>query len=421
MSASNKEKSASLTSLKARALKAYAIKDYPQSAELYSEACELQTEINGENNPANAHLLYLYGRSLFKVAIDKSDVLGAKGDEKEKAEEAEEEAPGKKGKEAAPTGGLFQFQGDENFDDSDDEEVESDQDGEGEEEEEEDDMAAAWQVLDLARVFFERQLAAPSKSTTDESAPLPLSEQQIKDTKTMLADVYDLLGEVSLESENFPQATKDFDSSLTLKNELYPSESTLISEAEFKMALALEFSSSSDGISKDDEKKLREAAAGHIEKAIASCRGRIAVEEAKIAEAAAKAGDSGKGKGKAVESKESKEIENVQEMIGELEQRLHDLRNPPVDEQVEEKDAVIKGLLGQILQGGKEPLLSKEALQEAMKGANDLSSLVRKKTKTEAPAQIASSGKRKLEDVTEEEEASKEKKAKVVGTKDSSA
>jgi len=437
MTTTNTEKLSALTSLKARALKAYATKDYPLSSDLYAQACELQKEIHGENNPNNAHLLYLYGRSLYRVAIDKSDVLGVPtGDKEDKpasengkdkdlaaiSEEPEDKAD--KLVEAKKASGLFQFQGDENFDDEEEEGAE----GEGEEEEDEDEMGAAWEVLDLARVFFEKQLAASTedKETTAENKEdkeeftIPkLNPQQIKDTKTMLADVYDLLGEVSLESENFPQATKDFDSALTLKNDLYPIESTLISEAEFKMALALEFSASGD-LSPEDATKLREAAACHVEKSITSCRARITVEQAKIDEAEAKAGEDAKGKGKVTESKESKQIEEVKEMIAELEQRVHDLRNPPEPVALEGNEQ-LNGLLGQLLGGGSDPLLAKEALEEAMKSANDLSGLVRKKPKSGGEGSTgSSSAKRKLEEVEEEVEEGKDKKAKVDDANDNS-
>ncbi|KAI5848791.1 hypothetical protein BZA05DRAFT_322844, partial [Tricharina praecox] len=379
-----------LTSLKARALKAYATKDFPQSADLYAQACTLQTEIHGEDNPTNAHLLYLYGRSLYKVAIQKSDVLGgAAPEEKEKPTEASGSGSAKgkgKGKETEEhtegekkPAGLFQFTGDEAYDDEEDDDDEEAEGEEGEEEED-DEMSLAWDVLDLARVLFEKQLApTTSDASTSASVPPTLSAQQITDTKTMLSDVFDLLGEVSLESENFPQATKDFDSALVLKHELYPLESTLISEAEFKMALALEFSAQEPDLSDEDAQKLRDAAATHIEKSIDSCRARITVEEAKITDNPDKN-----------HAKEAKEIENVKDMIVELEQRLHDLRNPPVEEA--EGNEALQGLLGQILGGDQDPLLAKEALEKAMKGANDLTTLVRKKPAPAPAAGAESSG-----------------------------
>src|SRR5271156_5779939 len=65
-----------LTDLIARATAAYAIKDYSPAAELYSQATELQAELNGEMAVENADLLYSYGKCLYFVAVSKSDVLG---------------------------------------------------------------------------------------------------------------------------------------------------------------------------------------------------------------------------------------------------------------------------------------------------------------------------------------------------------
>jgi len=421
----NKDMLTELTSFKARALKAYATKKYDSSADLYAQACMLQSEIHGDQNPKNAHLLYLYGRSLYKVAQAKSDVLGAGRQEKEKdlgaiAEESEETVErSERGKPAKAKGtGLFQFSGDDEEWDGNDQEDE-DAEAEGGEEGHEDEMNSAWEILDLARVFFEKQLAGATGDSPNEEAA-PLSGQNLTGVKTMLSDVYDLLGEVSLESGNFPQATKDLTSSLALKKGLYEVESTLISEAEFKLSLALEFSADDENVSEDDANKLRLDAAEHIENAIASCRARIAKEEDKIAQAVAQNGE-GKGKGKATET-EIKEIEDVKEMITELEQRLHDLRNPqPVELN---DDTSLKGLLGEILGGGADPKKAKELLEQAAKGANDLSGSVRRKEKpaeSSDTAKGASNGKRKLEDEETVEEAAKDKKARVEDVKDSGA
>ncbi len=54
----------------------YAIKDYLPAAEYYSQATELQAELNGEMAVENADLLYSYGKCLYFVAVKNSDVLG---------------------------------------------------------------------------------------------------------------------------------------------------------------------------------------------------------------------------------------------------------------------------------------------------------------------------------------------------------
>jgi len=140
----------SLADLCAKGTAQYAHKNYEEASDLYARASELQAELNGEMSPDNAEILFLYGRSLFKVGQSKSDVLGGKaGAEKKKpngAAKVKKEAPkqelkseGEKiaekgvaiiaaqnGSEAKSEEGvdakkpLFQFTGDENFEDSDD-------------------------------------------------------------------------------------------------------------------------------------------------------------------------------------------------------------------------------------------------------------------------------------------------------------
>jgi len=464
-----------LATLKAQAAKSYAQKDYSAASDFYAQACELQSSIDGDDNPQNAHLLYLYGRSLFQVALTKSDVLGGKPaeeqDEKEKKggkgkgkgkDASKVEGEGEDGKLKSPApgvgakGGFFSFTGDENWDDSEEE-------GEGADAEEEDadaekegdDFTLAWEILDFARVLFLKQLgpSAPSDESTggettsaevadvpttgtDESKPIvqetttdtsddpitsvpnpdsappttstsaEIKKPDIKTLQTTLADTYDLLGEVSLESESFPQAAKDLRSSLELKLGLYPPASTLISEAHFKLSLALEFAAAGEDVTDDHRRKGREEAAVQMELAIASCRARIAKEEAELKELSADGDKDGKAK---------KSLEEAREMVGELEVRLADLRSatpPPTLADVQDDDQ-LQGILGQIL--SEDPEEARKRIAEVVGRANDLSGLVRKKP-VSAPAEPATAaagtttvvvptngGKRKLEDVVEEE------------------
>jgi HAT1-interacting factor 1 len=145
----------SLADLCAKGTSQFAIKNYSEAADYFARASELQAELNGEMDPQNAEILFLYGRSLFKVGQGKSDVLGAKpGAEKKRpkdvakskskngqssgaapsneldkiAEEGVALVAEKNGAEAKqeedgdPKKPLFQFTGDENFEDSDDDE-----------------------------------------------------------------------------------------------------------------------------------------------------------------------------------------------------------------------------------------------------------------------------------------------------------
>jgi HAT1-interacting factor 1 len=146
-----KSKKVTLADLSAKGAALFAHKKYEEASEVFSEASNLQAEINGETAPENAEILFHYGRSLFKVGQSKSNVLGgaAPAEKKpaaetngkaKKAKQAEAAAgtaassssaaaagsagttePAKVEDDAGPKKPLFQFTGDENFDDSDDE------------------------------------------------------------------------------------------------------------------------------------------------------------------------------------------------------------------------------------------------------------------------------------------------------------
>lgn len=163
----------SLADMTAKATAMYVHKNYEEATELFSKAAEMQAEISGDMNPANAEILFLYGRALLKVGQSKSDVFGGKAPEAAKkgkpapkkangdkaeaksaaepsssvaveAAKTEEPTPAeriteegvailaaeaggaKKEASAEPKKPLFQFEGDGDIDDSDEEEDEQD-------------------------------------------------------------------------------------------------------------------------------------------------------------------------------------------------------------------------------------------------------------------------------------------------------
>ncbi|KAG8628701.1 hypothetical protein KVT40_002566 [Elsinoe batatas] len=436
---SPEEAAAKLSQLKASATREYALKNYTAAADLYSEATELQATFNGEMSPQNAELLHAYGRCLYHVAISKSDVLGSKvagsGTEEPKKkkrkvdkgqgsdvlksgedktaeevveavmEEKEGRANGKKADDASKP--FFQITGDENWTDSEGEE----EDGEGEEEQEdeEDDFANAYEVLDLARVLLTRQLEGVNQAEQDgagkgKGAASDTISPEKRSVMERLADTHDLQAEIWLESERFSDAIPDFQAGLDLKLKLFPPESSLLAEAHYKLSLALEFASirkteqegeaAEAGAEKPPEvdEEMRKEAASHMEKAIASCRLRVDKEKALL--------ESATGDEKA---KKEKNIKEVLEMVQDLEQRLTDLKGPvtaPNGGPAGASDAdAIGGILGSLL--GESAAEQKARIAEAMKGANDLSGLIKKK-KPAKPAPAAAEGapstKRKLDD-----------------------
>lgn len=135
-----KSKRVTLADLSAKGNTFYAHRNYDDAAEIFSLASNLQAELNGELAPENAEILFHYGRSLFRVGQSKSDVLGGPAAAENKAKpkasassskpkpaktDAEKSADGAEKKEEGTDANkpLFQFTGDENFDESDDDEV----------------------------------------------------------------------------------------------------------------------------------------------------------------------------------------------------------------------------------------------------------------------------------------------------------
>lgn len=316
--ASRNEDQNRLEAFVAEATLKYSIHDYDGAAELYSQATELQAELNGEMSSLNADLLYQYGRCLYHVAVRKSNVLGSKVAGEKPEEVSLESSKTNQPKRRKPnetaaqdsgaaqkfsTNGVeetdasdkiieeqkneskpfFQFTGDENFEDSDEDEdgvvgAMGDEDAE----DEEDDFANAYEVLDLARILLLRRLEEAPECNND--------RLDLKHLKERLADTYDLQAEISLEGERFSLAVEDLKAALELKQALFPRQSSLIAEAHYKLSLALEFSSTTeqkdphakaeDGEQATIDQGMRDAAAKEMEAAIESCKLRLKDEEA---------------------------------------------------------------------------------------------------------------------------------------------
>lgn len=227
----------------------------------------------------------------------------------------EKEGPNPEGKP------LFQFTGDENFDDSGDEEDGGGDAQDGGDEDEDDDFGNAYEVLDLARVLLRKRL---EEAQTDEGKGT-MQSPIVKQLKERLADTHDLQAEISLEGERFPNAVVDLKAALELKQELFPPENSLIAEAHYKLSLALEFSSVTqqsnengeavDGGEATVDESMREEAAKEMEAAITSCKLRIQKEEKNLANTSA---ETKSDKPKVTQA----DIDNVKDMVSDMEQRV---------------------------------------------------------------------------------------------------
>jgi HAT1-interacting factor 1 len=285
-----------LTELISSANLQYSLKRYDAAAEIYSQATEMQATLNGEMVPANAELLYLYGRCLFKVAVLRSDVLG--GQVAGEAPKPKSKTNGAAKKEETPSAPFFQVL------DSDDEDEE--EEGDGEDEEEEDDFATAYEILDVARVLFAQQMEdmenaeAGAESTDKGKGKITANSTkaispELRHIKERLADTHDLQAEISLENENFEGAIEDSRSTIQLRQEIDPIDSGFLAEAHYKLALSLEFTffksvrEAKEGqigstTASDVQPTMLYEAIENLVAAITSCEARIKKEESKLAE-----------------------------------------------------------------------------------------------------------------------------------------
>lgn len=238
-------------------------KNYEGAVEAFGEACDLNQEKTGEIDPG---LFLLYGKSLYENGVSKSDILGGREiEEGEKGEKEEEEESGNYQFNALAEEGDEEGEGkneeeeDEEEDENDDKNEENDEEKNQEEENDQEnqenddndndksDLELSWDILEVARNLFEDQLETKKHLASSLTKPYLKSDKEQPSNEYItilkqLSETYDLLGEVSLESEHFPQAANDLQRCLDMRLELYDGKvSSLVGESHFKLSLALEF------------------------------------------------------------------------------------------------------------------------------------------------------------------------------------
>lgn len=359
------EYSPEIKTLLAIGAKDYALKKFDAAVESYADACQLysalvQSTSNGSEDiqEEDPELLYLYGQALYQMAVTNNGLFGgadAKGNEnnQEDGEENADDEDVEKGN------GMFQFSEDvplaeEDDAEEDDQEKEEQDEGEEEpideenkdqteganeqpEEEQQSDFEVAWEILDLSRTLFEQNLSklTPPSPSSEAAKDLKLEYNSIL---FKIAEIYDLLGEISLETENFPQSIEDFTKSLDLKTKLFPFNSNLISEIHYKLSLSYEFNFNVEGH--------KELAIDHLSKAIKSIEARDEVD---------------------------------MELVKELKVKLSELQKDEDEKFNEQKKQILQGILGQSSADSSSATGSKVAAATAPVPANDLTSMVRKR------------------------------------------
>ncbi|KAI9257945.1 hypothetical protein BDA99DRAFT_514858 [Phascolomyces articulosus] len=324
--------------------KALSLSDYETSVEKLGEACQLLDTIHGELSPESGDAYFHYGRALLQSAIQQNTVLGESGQDNKV-----DAAPAKPQEQSAGAqSSKFHFEDDEVPAEEDDE------DEEGEQNQQDDDFETAWDILDIARVIYEKS--------------------EDKETRLKLSDVHLCLGDVSVETEKFDGALPDYQKALDIKKECLTEDNRQLAEAHYKYALALEFSTSE-----------ADKAGSEIKAAIDVFKKRITTLEE----------DQGKGKGKATAAtttttSDNKEITEIKELMQDLEEKLEELTNRQKTEK--EAEALLKSFLGTSTNtsgnnSGNQPSIDNSTV-------NDLSSLIKRKKPTDEDEKANESDKK---------------------------
>ncbi|CAM0138108.1 unnamed protein product [Umbelopsis sp. WA50703] len=347
----SQQPSVEITSLIHEGSRAFSLHDYETSTAKFGQACELLDKQFGELSPQSANTYFMYGKSLLQYAIQQNSVLGNRAAEESTVIEETES------QDAAASNPRFHFEGEpdlrevepegeETAGDDENEEGAGDHDEEeGNQEGEGDEFNDAWDVLDIARVMYEK-----------EDSP---------EAKAKLADVYVCLGDVSLETEKFDQALPDFRAAIDIKQTILEPDNRELAELHYKLALALEYSTSEQHLAVEE-----------TEKAVKVLRKRLEVlQDKQLAESGDK-----KGKGKSTEkdvdqdanqnTEIQKEIKEIQELIPDMEVKIEELKNP---KQLEAQVDMLKEMLGLKGSSGGLPAVPVPA------NVNDLTSLVKKR------------------------------------------
>ncbi|SGY15041.1 BQ5605_C013g07219 [Microbotryum silenes-dioicae] len=367
----------------AAATRHFALKQWSLAAEQASYAIEAIEKQHGELSKESADALMLYGKAALQNAISQSAVLGGGNARAEQTEEAvresntmhyhsqhsssqslimsnnPEQAVGSSSSATNPqnvaASWKFSFGGDAEDEDDDDEEgAEGDDDEDGGDEammvDRDDELEGAYSAFEMVRAIWSRD--------NDGS----------KETQIKIAEAQRMCGEVERESEKFDLAIKEYESALAiLTSVLEPSNRTL---SELHMLIALAYDMIPDSVPQ---------AVHHAEQSKAV----LLTKLAELEKVQKEGGDAGTG-----DDRVQKEIVDIKELIGELEEKIEDLKFVPEEAPKTEAEKQI------------DALLQNSNFTNALKSGqvNNLNSLVKKKKQPAAPVAESAASVEKREE-----------------------
>jgi len=243
------------------------VSDIPEAVSSLALACDLLSKQFGETHPEVAEAYFYYGKSLLELSRLESGVLGnalsgvpeegdngnnsqvedpekmttdEKNDVEVKVKDALEynyatcEIEAEKAEEAAAAeeeemeGEAAEGEEDEAMEEDVNEAVPEAADKDEDDEEEESNLQLSWEMLELAKFVYTRQL----ETATDE---------QKVEVEKRICETLMLLGEVSLENENYQQAVDDMTVCLSRRQASLPSDSRSIAETHYQLGIAQSF------------------------------------------------------------------------------------------------------------------------------------------------------------------------------------
>lgn len=221
--------------------------DWDDANEIYSTILEEQVPILGQFAPLLGPVYLGYGKALFQMGLKKQDDIInetampssiLEGLLSAQQQEAFEQPDSKKRKYIDLDNVTLEEQvqasnGDDDDDDDDEkgfatEDCKDHQDSNStgklneEDEEQMDDMELAWDILDLARLVY--------VDTADK-----------KESKIALSEIHSILGDISMETENFKQAADDFFNACQYHKDAQVDNERLLASLFYREGIALEY------------------------------------------------------------------------------------------------------------------------------------------------------------------------------------